>query len=265
MAQRFERMEALPGVTHIRDCMGVCCTLVTGETGTLLWDTGYGLYDLAAFIAPYVRGELRVVLSHAHHDHACGHQWFDGVRIHPDDLPLCKKYTGPAFRERLLQGARARGLVDEAFDERRFMAADPAAILPLEDMAYDLGGLTVRFVHVPGHTPGSLAAYIPQRGLLLTADSWNPTTWLFFPDSLSLKTYTTAIRALRELEAEHVLCSHDFTLHGMERLRAYIDGLNPDTFAKAAPVSVSPYTDIHTFACHPEPGTTLVFNGDKRE
>ena len=265
MTERFEMMEALPGVYHIRDAMGVCCTLIVGETDTLLWDTGYGLFDLAAFIAPYVRGELHVVLSHAHHDHACGHQWFRNVRIHKDDLPLCARYTGRVNRKRQLGRALSLGLIGDGYDSKRYLSADPAAILPLQTMEYDLGGLTVRLLPVPGHTPGSLAAYIPERTLLLTADSWNPTTWLFFPDSLPLKTYTRAMQPLRELNAEHALCSHDFTLHRMDRVRAYIDGLTAETFAAAVPTPVPPYTDIHTFACHPEPGTTFVFNSDKRE
>lgn len=264
MAQKFELMEILPGIYRIRDCMGVCCALAVGEADSLLWDTGYGLYDLATFIAPYVRGTLRVILSHAHRDHACGCRWFPSVEIHPDDLALCRTYTGRAHRRIVLQTARDRGLIDPEFDEKRYLSAGSGGVRPLSDPQIELGGLTVRFYGVSGHTPGSLAAYLPQRRLLLTADSWNPTTWLFFPESLPLETYAANLRALRDLGAEHVLCSHDASLHRMDRLRAYIDGLNADTFAGARPVSVPPYTRISTFACHPEPGSVLVFNGDKR-
>ena len=38
----FEWKEALPGVFHIRDGMGVCMTLLRGEKRALLVDTGYG-------------------------------------------------------------------------------------------------------------------------------------------------------------------------------------------------------------------------------
>ncbi len=264
MTERFAISEMLPGIFHIRDCMGVFCTLAVGDTDTLLWDTGYGLYDLAAFVAPYVRGQLHVILSHAHHDHACGHSWFQNVLVHKDDYPLCPEYTGKARRRMILQGARARGLVDGDFDEKRYLNAGSGKIRPLKDFTLELGGLTVQLLPVPGHTPGSLTAFLPQRGLLLTADSWNPTTWVFFPDSLPLHAYAKNVRALRALPAEHVLCSHNGDLHPVKRLHHYIDGLNDETFAGAVPDPIPPYAHIRTFSCHPEPGTLLVFNGDRR-
>ena len=75
----------MPGVFHIQDVTGVCFTLVTGERDSLLWDTGVGLYDVAACIAPYVRGKLHVVLSHGHYDHACGQHYFSESFVHPYD------------------------------------------------------------------------------------------------------------------------------------------------------------------------------------
>lgn len=264
MTQKFELWEALPGIYHIRDCMGVCCTLAVGETGSMLWDTGYGLYDLAAFVAPYVRGALRVILSHAHHDHACGHHWFPCAEIHPADLALCRTYTGRAHRRSVLQTARDRGLLNVEFDEKGYLNAGSGGVQPLADPVIELGGLTVNLVSTPGHTPGSLVAHLPQRELLLTGDSWNPTAWLFFPESLPLETYAGNLRTLRGIRAEHVLCSHDAALHPMARLRSYIDGLNADTFADAVPTPIPPYTKIYTFSCRPEPGTLLVFDGDKR-
>ena len=46
----FETNHVFPGVTHIRDAMGVCMTLLEGSQAALLVDTGYGTEDVAAFV-----------------------------------------------------------------------------------------------------------------------------------------------------------------------------------------------------------------------
>jgi hydroxyacylglutathione hydrolase len=256
--------QPLPGVFHIQDAAGVCFTLVTGERDSLLWDTGAGLYDVAACVAPYVRGKLHVVLSHGHYDHACGQHYFSETFVHPDDLMLCKRCAGRKHRSLILKRIRKRGLVDGDYPSEQFLNGTPESVHPLTEFLLDLGNLEVRFLPTPGHTRGSISAYIPKRGLLLTGDSWNPQTWLFFPESRPLSVYTTTMRGLRGLDAEHVLRPHDPTLTSMDRLRAYIDGLNERTFAAAQPYPVPPYTQYNTFRCCPEPDSMLIFNGDKR-
>ena len=68
----FTAREALPGVWHIQDPLGVCMTLLAGEERSLLIDTGYGLEDVAAFVRTLTDRPLTVLLTHHHHDHAHG-------------------------------------------------------------------------------------------------------------------------------------------------------------------------------------------------
>ncbi len=260
----FTVTQPLPDVFHIQDIGKVCFTLIRGQRDTLLWDTGMGFYDVAECIAPYVLGKLTVVLSHAHYDHACGQHYFGEAFVHPDDLQWCRKCAGKAHRKLILRRVRSRGILPDDYSAEIFLNGTPKTIKPLQKMTLDLGNLEVQFLHTPGHTPGSIVAYIPKRGLLLTADTWNPTTWLFFADSSSLADYAKTIQSLRDLPVVHVLCAHDLNLSAMARLRAYIDGLNEQTFADAQPCSIPPHTETHTFCCHPEPASTLVFNGDNR-
>ena len=92
--QLFTVTQPLTDVWHIQDVGQVCFTLIRGEQDTLLFDTGMGFYDVSAFVAPYVRGKLHVVLSHAHYDHACGQHYFSESLVHPDDLQLCRNTVG---------------------------------------------------------------------------------------------------------------------------------------------------------------------------
>jgi len=263
--EHFSISNPLPDIYHIEDISKVCFTLVVGERDTLLWDTGLGLYDVAYCIAPYIRGKLHVVLSHGHYDHACGAHYFESVLVHPDDMDLCRHSISVSNRKTIIQNAQKRGYLDESFSTDRYLDAVHSHLQPINNDSIDLGGLDVQFTQTVGHTIGSMVAYIPQRQLLLTGDMWNPYTWLFFPESQPLCVYVQSMRGLRDSQAEHVLCSHDQTLRTMKRLRAYIDGLNEQTFSGAVPCPTPPYTQINTYCCHPEPDSVLVFNGDKRD
>jgi glyoxylase-like metal-dependent hydrolase (beta-lactamase superfamily II) len=262
--QPFTVTQPLPDVWHIRDVGEVCFTLIRGGQDTLLFDTGMGFYNVAACVAPYVRGKLYVVLSHAHYDHACGQHYFSESFVHPIDLKRCRKIVGPQNRAGILKRVRARGVLPDDYPDEQFLAGTPETVKPLMEMTLYLGDLDVRFLLAPGHTGGSIVAYVADRKLLLTGDTWNPHTWLFFPESRSLAAYTKTVQGLRDLPAEHVLRSHDLSMVPMRRFRDYIDGLNENTFLKAEPCPVPPYTHIRSYCCYPEPGSKLVFNGDKR-
>ena len=260
----FSVTQPLPGVYHIRDAASVCFTLVVGERDTLLWDTGVGLYDVSECVAPYVRGKITVVLSHAHYDHACGQHYFDETYVYPEDLNRCRRCAGRANRSKVLKRIAERGLIGSDYPQERFLRGTPETVKPLETQALDLGNLEILFFHTPGHTAGSICAYVPHLRLLLTGDSWNPPTWLFFPESRPLSAYVRTLRNLYALEADTVLRPHDLQPASMEQLRAYIDGLNAQTFASAQPCPIPPYTRFSTYCCYPEPGSKLVFNNNKR-
>jgi hypothetical protein len=68
------------------------------------------------------------------------------------------------------------------------------------------------------------------------------------------------MKTLLDLDFEHVLCSHSSGLMPGKQVRDYINGLVPRTFETAVKTS-SPYPEINTLLCHPEPGTSLVFRG----
>ena len=67
----MNRTEVLPGVWHLEEDYRVYCTLVQGKTLALLWDTGQGRTDLAAYVAQQVPTPCLVLNSHGHSDHGC--------------------------------------------------------------------------------------------------------------------------------------------------------------------------------------------------
>ena len=231
---RFSSYEALPGVFHIGDAMGVYMTLLIGSERALLVDAGYGLEDVSAFVRLLTDKPVTVLLTHAHHDHALGARWFDETYMFPQDLPSWPIYTGEERRQSVADQAAAKGIA-VAPD---YLSAPMPQPLALEEGPIDLGGMTAQVVLCPGHTPGSAVVFVPERRLLLTGDDWNPCTWLFFPEALPAQAYRRNVRAMLAYPFEHVLCSHRGMLYPRSALDVFLQGLTDETLRAAKRVDM---------------------------
>ncbi len=256
----FELNRVFPGVTHIRDAMGVCMTLIEGEKAALLVDTGYGTEDLSALVASLTDKPVTVLVTHHHHDHAMGARWFDKTVMFPDDRGEWQLFTGIEKRRAVLAQAKAKGLM---VTEEAFLAGECRMPYELREGTLDLGGRTVQVIHCPGHTPGSCVVYVPDVQLLLTADDWNPCTWVFFEAALPVQDYRRNVRALQALPFTHVLCSHQLDLYPRSRFDAFMDGLTDDVLRAAKPVTIGGYEHIATRQADVTDGQILVFDWAK--
>ncbi len=258
----FEINPIMSGITHIRDCMGVCMTLLEGEKAALLVDTGYGVEDVSAFVRTLTDKPLTVLLTHNHHDHALGSRWFEKTCILPEDMAEWYAFTGLEKRKVVWGQAKSKGL---CVTEPEFLSGSCNTPIAIHGGALDLGGLTAEIIPCPGHTPGSCVLFIPERELLLTGDDWNPCTWLFFDAALGVCQYREHVRGLQKLPFRHVLCSHQLALYPREQFDAFMDGLTDDVLRAAKPVRISGWEHIDTRQADVAEGQILVFDWAKAQ
>ena len=250
----FKSMEILPGVHHIMDPLGVHMTLLAGSERALLFDTGYGVADVKAYIQSITSLPLTVILSHGHHDHALGAMWFDETLMLETDRDVFTEYTGSRERERIIARAEMNPLQAE-----KYRNAEIPLPKSLRESGFDLGSLTAVPISVPGHTPGSLAILVPERELLLLGDSWNPQTWIFFPEALPVETYAQSFKKLMTQPFSAALAPHAAEPLTCENLQRYAEGLTDKGFASAKPFTIQGQEHIPTLAYAPTPGSLLVF------
>ena len=153
----------------------VRCFLFTGEDYALLVDTGFGAgeADLKSAIDSLTDLPLILVNTHADHDHTgCNHQ-FGTAFIHPAEL-------------------YHPDLPDQTF----------SAIW--ENDLIDLGGRSFEVIHIPGHTPGSIALLDRGNRILVGGDSVQVGPIYMFGPMRNLPAY----------------------LHSMERLEDYMDAFD---------------------------------------
>lgn len=151
---------------------------VDPDGSVTLVDCGMGkaprrIVEGLAAMGKHPRDVRRIVLTHAHFDHAGGAAemtrvaGLEGVDVHELDAEYIRTGTRPARDTSLTSGRLL-----ERFDDGQFAATGVSTELHDGDVISVGGGL--RVVHTPGHTPGHIALLHEDSGVLITGDSiWN--------------------------------------------------------------------------------------------
>ncbi len=252
-------------VYHIRDPLGVYMTLLVGTQQALLFDTGYGLFDLCQQIRAITTLPITVLCSHHHHDHLLGARWFDEVFLPQGEIAEAERYVGGLQRRRALKRAKECGIPLTPKEQQDYFAFAMPPLRPLIAQAFDLGGLKARVWSMPGHTRDSVGLWVEEERLLLAGDNLNPTVWLFMEDSTTVAQYAATMRNALYLPFTHVLCPHTREPIAHRAVQSYTDGLRPEVFREALPVRIPPYTRVATRACSPAEGFTFVFDSARME
>ncbi len=144
---------------------GVRCFLFAGRKHALLVDTGYGTGDLKALVGELTDLPVTLVNTHADGDHLGCNAKFEKAYMHPDDFPRCRR-------------------------------EEPEAILEPIGNSIDLGGRHFEVIHIPGHTPGSIALLDTETRILVAGDSVQAGMVFMFGDGRELNRYIESLEAL---------------------------------------------------------------------
>ena len=212
----FQIKKLSPHITQIQDASGVFLFLAEGEHRALLVDTGTGFAGLKETVARLTQKPLTVLMTHMHPDHAGGAADFEKVYVHPADIP--------AFREQSLESrmgyARTQLPPGETLTETDFLppVTEEGHFIPMEDgTVFDLGGLHVQSIHVPGHTPGSSCILFREERSILFGDACNINTLIMFGTPLTV--YRSALLRLQTFREQFdtVYYSHGLQPEGPGR------------------------------------------------
>jgi len=186
---------------RITDITEVCCYLVVGTERACLLDTCLGYGDLLQCVRELTDLPVSVILTHGHYDHNGGAAQFDTVYMNEKELPVYKKHTAPEWRNALrLQSEAVR-----TFPEQEIIPyADPSGFLTLEDgQRFPLGGVTVRMIEVPGHTPGMMCPLLEEDRTIIFGDACGVGVLLFDEFSSTVSEYRKSLLKLKEYEADY--------------------------------------------------------------
>jgi glyoxylase-like metal-dependent hydrolase (beta-lactamase superfamily II) len=170
-------------------------------------------------------GVDRVLVSHCHEDHLAGlfHYPHVPVHVHRDDRlglqsldGLMTIYGLPAE----IDAAWRRDVVEKYHYKPR-----PDALVYDDGDRFDVGGATVRAIHLPGHTRGHSGFLIEPDGVMFLADVDLTGFGPYYGDAWSsLEDFERTIQRCREIDAgTFVTFHHKGTVHGRAEFLALLD------------------------------------------
>lgn len=165
-----------------------------------------------------------VVNSHSHEDHVAGNGLFADARVHVHDADL----HGVASLDGLMdvygmQGERRAEFARYVVDEFHF-APRPDAQGFSDGHVFDLGGVTVEAVHLPGHTRGHSGFRI-SGGVFFLSDIDLTGFGPYYGDAWSdLEDFDESLRRVRDEEADwYVTFHHKGVIEGRDTFVAMVD------------------------------------------
>ncbi len=178
--------------------------LVRGSSESILIDPSIAVVALGG--AP-VKVDA-ILNSHGHEDHVAGNGLFKNARVHVHEADL----LGIQSLDGLMSIYGFEGAVREGFKkvvtEEFFFEPRPDAQGFSDGQVFELGGMNVEAVHLPGHTRGHSGFRISDRVFFLSdidLTGFGP----YYGDAWSdLEDFESSLRRVRDEEADYYVTSH---------------------------------------------------------
>ena len=147
---------------------GVRFFLLTGTEKALLIDSGMNIDNAREIAAGLTDLPLSLLNTHADRDHIGSNEQFETFYMHPAEESVYKR------------------------------SGKPGTIIPVRDGdSLDLGQRELRIIHLPGHTPGSIAVLDVQNRVLISGDPIQTHGRIFmFGDHRSMPDYIASLKRL---------------------------------------------------------------------
>jgi glyoxylase-like metal-dependent hydrolase (beta-lactamase superfamily II) len=226
-AEWYRSVPLPDGVTHlfephIRPFYRCNIWHVRGRDRSFLFDSGLGAVSLVGHF-PWLKDAIAIA-SHTHFDHVGNHHEFAERACHVLEAHILAAPT-PAnnLSTRFAKLDMFDCLPPDGFDETgyRVRAAPATRLLQAGDIV-DLGDRHFEVLHVPGHSPGSIALWEPPSGILLAGDAVYDGELVDDAYHSNPEDYVDTMGRLRELPVRVVHAGH-YPSFGRARYRELID------------------------------------------
>lgn len=216
---------------HVNGMLRANLWHLRGRDRDVLVDCGLGVAPLAPLLTDRFGREPTLVLTHGHLDHMGSAHEFAEVWAHPlerVDDPAPGSLHGPTLVAEIGLSSPLPDLLvtarpHDGYDPAAYRVRPATVTRPLADGdVVDLGDRSLTVLHLPGHTPGSIALFDPSDGTLFSGDVVYDDDLL---DSLvggDPVEYARSLRRLRDLPVALTHAGHDPSF-GPDRLRHLID------------------------------------------
>lgn len=199
---RFENVRQIDAHTwSIEDAM-VRCFLLEGAKEAILIDCGMMIPSVQTIAEALTEKPIRLVLTHADRDHVgCCHE-FAEIIMHPSE-----------------------SMVFHNISQKKTVSGQKLSYIKEGDVI-DPGERPLEVIHLPGHTPGSIALLDRKNKWLFSGDPIQDGEIYMFGIHRDMPSYINSLVRLKERKAdfEQIYPSHGSMPVGVEMIDALIEG-----------------------------------------
>lgn len=187
--------------------------LFVGPSQPILVDTGTGIRNIRTdVIQELTDTEIIVVTTHCHWDHIGGHSQFGLIYIHEDEVEWLEKGIPVSLEDirRTLMNGRVDLQLCPDFDVNTYIPPKIPAPCPLKHGdRLSNGQHELQVIHTPGHSPGSICLFEPNRLILVTGDTlYRGTIYANYPSTNPALLYQS-LSGLVDLCPSYILPGHN--------------------------------------------------------
>ncbi len=194
----------------------------------------------------FIDGKKKILVDPGHYD-LFGHVKDDLSRLslspaqidvaivthgHPDHIEGVKTFVGTSALVAIprVEMNFIRQVAPHYGDSLGVANFEPDILLQEGDMK--IGDLTFQVIHTPGHSPGSICLYWPEKKVLFTGDVvFNQGVGRTDLPGGSGEDLKTSIRKLSKLEVDHLLPGHGDVISGRDLVKANFSEIERVWFA----------------------------------
>jgi glyoxylase-like metal-dependent hydrolase (beta-lactamase superfamily II) len=150
-----------------------------------------------------------VIQGHVHEDHIAGLHRIPNVPVYVHELDLPSVHSWPGLCDALGYAPEVCEMLRPQFERDFCYVPRSDALSYVDGESWDLGDVTVKAIHLPGHTAGHCGLLVEEAGLLFIGDidlsGFGP---VYGNRSSSLADFRRSLSQLIELPAEIWVTSH---------------------------------------------------------
>ena len=229
VADSWYEIHDIGGVSHILETHVVAwmrCNmwLVKGRDRDLLIDSGMGLRPLKTEIAALRERPVVAICSHCHFDHiGCSHEFEMRLGHRSEAAVHAAPDLDNSCARAWIAGELLTALPYAGYSLSQYRITPAPLIGHLDDGdVIDTGDRVFNVLHLPGHSPGSIALYEKSTRTLFSGDVIYDGLLIDSAWHSDPQIYRDSLHRLRELPVEIVHAGHEPSF-GRDRLHQLID------------------------------------------
>ncbi|MBF9133000.1 MBL fold metallo-hydrolase [Plantactinospora sp. S1510] len=215
---------------HVNELLSANFWWLRGNDRDVVVDAGMGVVALREAIPGMFERDPMVLLTHAHLDHVGGASEFGDRAAHPAEAELLAagipaSLYGAELYDKLGIDPAGEPVPELMIDVPPGPGYDPASYR-VEPMSLnrvlddgdrvDLGGRVLTVLHLPGHTPGSIALLEERTGTLYSGDVVYDGALIDYLPNSDVTAYRRSMEILADLDVSVVHPGHG---HSFDRTR----------------------------------------------